>query len=169
MLEWTIATIHASQVERMLLVVGHAAARLDDVCPWLPRVVAEDHAEGLAATLRRGIAVAERDGWAAALVCLGDMPLVRPRTIDRLIEAYDEATGAVDAVVPLYDGARGNPVLWDRRMFSALRALQGDRGGRALLAMPGLIGVSVQTDDPGVLADFDTPERLAAFAAGRPH
>ncbi len=164
MLERTIAAVRGSGADGVVLVVGHGAARLDRICPELPRVAAEDHAEGLAASLRHGLAEAERLGWTAALVCLGDMPLVRPGTIDRLVAHH--GADAADVVLPLADGRRGNPVLWDRRMFPALRALRGDGGGRSLLATPGLRVAALETGDPGVLADFDTPERLAAFAAG---
>ncbi len=166
-LERTVAAIRGSGARPIVLVCGHAAGRLSGICPELPRVVAADHAEGLAASLRAGIARAGTDGWRAALVCLGDMPLVWPATIDRLIEAHRRGGDAVDVVLPLAAGRRGNPLLWDRRQFAALGTLRGDAGGRALLAAPGLRCLQVETGDPGVLADFDTPERLAAFASGR--
>ncbi len=166
MLERTVAAVLGSRARPVVLVGGHEAGRLREVCPGLPLVAAADHAEGMAASLRVGIARAKADGWGAALVCLGDMPLVRSATIDRLIEAHGGGD-AIDVVLPLADGRRGNPLLWDRRLFAALAALRGDAGGRTLLGAPGLRRLEVETGDPGVLVDNDTPERLAAFAAGR--
>ena len=52
---------------------------------------------------------------------------------------------------------RGNPVLWPRHTFDALCALDGDRGGKALLARdPGAV-LEVAVDDAGTLLDVDTP------------
>ena len=36
-------------------------------------------------------------------------------------------------MVPTFDGKRGNPVLWSRRFFADLMALQGDVGARHLI------------------------------------
>lgn len=71
----------------------------------------------------------EADG---AVVCLGDMPQVEAGLIDRLIGAFDPERGALIAV-PTVDGKRGNPVLWSRRFFPELMALEGDVGARHLI------------------------------------
>ena len=59
---------------------------------------------------------ADADG---AIVCLGDMPQVSAKLIDRLIAAFDPERGAL-VVIPTIDGKRGNPVLWSRRFFPDL-------------------------------------------------
>lgn len=171
MLMRTLDRLRASRVERIVLVLGHAAAaRLAAVMARygaghaMTVVQAVDHAEGLAASLRCGIRVAAQEDWRASLVCLADMPLVGADVIDRLLEAHDDVPDRADAVVPLAGGRRGNPILWDRSMFARLLTLQGDRGGRALLQDPCTRVRLVETGDAGVLADFDTPDRLAMFA-----
>ena len=78
-------------------------------------VQAPDYAEGLSASLKAGIAAVPPD-CAAALVCLGDMPLVTGRMIDRLLAAYDPDEGRL-IVLPVFHGKQGNPMLWDRRFF----------------------------------------------------
>lgn len=171
MIARTTAEAQASRLDQVLLVLGHDAGRIRAACPGVAFVVAGDHAEGLAASLRCGISHADAAGWGAALVCLGDMPLVSSSLLDRLLEAYRGAEPPPDAVVPLCRGVRGNPVLWDRRMFPQLRALSGDKGARCLLDAPHLRSLALETDDPAVLADFDTPDRVALFARqdGSPH
>lgn len=161
----TVAAARSSGLDEVLLVLGHQADRLRDLSPQTESVLAVDHAEGLAASLRSGIAAAAARRWEAALVCLGDMPLVTPALIDRIIAAYRAAADTPDAVIPLAGGRRGNPVLWHRRTFPALLALHGDAGGRQLLDRPEMRLLAIETADPAVLADFDTPERLALFAA----
>lgn len=167
MIARTIAAARLSRLDRLLLVLGHEADRLRPLSAGTEIVLAGDHAEGLAASLRCGIAVAMDERWDAAMVCLGDMPLVMPAVIDRLITAFCEAPDAPDAVLPLAGGRHGNPVLWHRRMFPALLALRGDTGGRDLLRQPAIRLLTIETGDPSVLADFDTPERLALFGIQR--
>ncbi len=88
-------------------------------------------ADGLGTSLKAGIAAlpAEVDG---AIVCLGDMPQVDAALIDRLIGAFDPDKGAL-VVVPTIDGKRGNPVVWSRRFFPDLMAVEGDVGARHLI------------------------------------
>ncbi len=166
MIARTLEAAEASGADPVLLVLGHDAARLRSACPGAASLHAADHAEGLAASLRCGIAEAERDGWDAVLVCLGDMPLVLPATLRRLIGSWQEASPRRDAVLPLWNGRRGNPVLWDRRMFPSLLGLRGDAGARALLDRSSTAVLAVEVEDEAVLEDFDTPERLASFRAG---
>ena len=79
--------------------------------------------------------------------------------LDRLIAAFDPAVGR-DIIVPVHDGQRGNPVLWGRAHFDALRGLTGDRGARALLDINPVFTVEAGL---GALTDLDTPEALAAW------
>lgn len=176
MLLRTLASLQASRLEPVVLVLGHAAAARQQALEASPGAIgsaslrvmhAPDHAEGIAASLRCGIAQAVREGWQAAMICLGDMPLVTAGVLDRLLEAYRSSAPQPDAVVPLAGGRRGNPVLWRRAMFPQLLALRGDQGARAVLDRPGTQVLGVEIGDPGVLADFDTPARLALFAADR--
>jgi molybdenum cofactor cytidylyltransferase len=121
-------------------------------------VTAADYAEGLSASLRAGLAAVPASA-AAALVVLGDMPLVTAASLDRLIEAYDAEEGRL-IVAPIYGGQTGNPILWDRRFFAAMMALRGDAGARALLRQHADAVAQVELDDT-VLRDFDTAESLA--------
>ncbi|KQX20147.1 MULTISPECIES: nucleotidyltransferase family protein [unclassified Sphingomonas] len=117
-----------------------------------------DHALGMGHSLAAAIG-AVPDDWTAAIICLADMPFVRPATLQALA-----AAAAPDAVLrPAFDGRPGNPVLWGRDHFAALGSLTGDRGGRDILA--GHPAALIACDDPGVLVDIDTPEALAEARA----
>jgi molybdenum cofactor cytidylyltransferase len=118
-------------------------------------VTADDFAEGLSRSLRAGIAAVPAD-WSAALVCLGDMPRLEPA----LLSALAAAPG--DVAIPVWDGKRGNPVRWSRRHFARLMTLEGDVGGKAVLAdAVRLTQVPALSD--AVLDDIDTPAALAAL------
>ncbi len=67
--------------------------------------------------------------------------------------------------MPVIDGKRGNPVLWSRRFFPELMALQGDMGARFLIGKYPEAVVEVPMTGQGALIDIDTPDALAAVKA----
>ena len=64
------------------------------------------------------------------------------------------------AVLPTFDGRRGNPVLLGRALFPEISSLSGDQGARRLLAQHAGQVLEIAVDDPGVLRDVDRPEAL---------
>ncbi len=160
----TLDALAAAGLPPPLVVTGHMAdavrAALGGRAAMV--VVAPDYAAGLSRSLAAGVTAAPA-AWQAALVVLGDMPAVAPATYAALAAAADTA----DAVaVPVFDGRRGNPVAWGRAYWPRLLALTGDRGARALLDAVEVAEIAV--DDPGIFADIDTPEDLAAATAASP-
>jgi molybdenum cofactor cytidylyltransferase len=119
-------------------------------------------ADGLSSSLRTGLA-ALPPGVEGALICLGDMPLVRGAVLDRLIDAFDPDEGRA-IVAPTFDGKQGNPMLWARQFFPAMAALTGDVGARHLAAENAAVTAEVEIGDAAVLRDFDTPEALETLA-----
>lgn len=57
---------------------------------------------------------------------------------------------------------RGNPNVFPREFFPALRALEGDRGGSAVIRQYPERYLAVDVP-PEALADVDTPEALRAI------
>lgn len=151
----------ASGARPVIAVLGHEADAVRAALAGLDLrlVIARDHAEGLSASLRAGLAEvpAHCEG---ALVLLGDMPDVSAGLIDRMIGALADDRG-LDAVVPLVDGERGNPVLLTRSIFARVAALSGDQGARKLLTVDG-IRVAEVAADAGARLDIDAPAALAA-------
>jgi molybdenum cofactor cytidylyltransferase len=168
MLGTTLVRLGASAIDGVVVVVGHEAglvgAEAALALEGVAIVEAERFADGLSATLAAGIAAVPDDAE-GVLVVLGDMPLVRTGTTDLLLAAFRASGAAAPIVVPTHDGRRGNPVLWHRAHLPALAALDGDGGGRSLLAARADDVVTVATDDGGVLADIDTPGALEAARA----
>ena len=161
----TVDQMLASGVRPVHVVLGHQAARVREALAGrgVRFVEASDHAHGLSASLRAGLASLPEE-TPAVLVCLGDMPLVGASVIDRILAAYDPDEGR-SVVVPTAAGVRGNPVLWDRRHIPALLSLAGDHGARRLFGALEDELVEVETGDDAVLRDFDTPESLAGLPA----
>lgn len=115
-------------------------------------------------SLRLGLASLAPES-AAAVVLPVDHPLVRTGTVAALIDHW-RATGASGASTPvtrpLHDGRPGHPTLFPRAMWSALMApLPG--GAREVVEDGRRPTEDVPVEDPGVLADIDTPEAYARW------
>lgn len=117
-----------------------------------------DHAEGMGATLRTGVASLPPDA-AGVFVFLGDMPRVPAAVLPQLAAAV--AAGA-PAAAPTFEGQRGHPVLFARALFPGLLALKGDEGARAVLRTLGDRLALIESPDAGVLFDVDRPHDLDA-------
>lgn len=162
MLLHAVEAVEASAATPLIVVTGHepeqVAAALGDQRPVTithnPRF-----AEGLSTSLATGIA-AVPEGCDGALVCLGDMPRVTSALLDRMIAAFNPVEGRA-IVIPTRHGKRGNPVLFDRRFFAAIRDVAGDTGARHLIGQHEDLVAEIAVDDDSIFLDVDTPEALA--------
>ena len=154
-----------SRARPVIVVTGHQRERVEAALTGLPVDFVHNarFADGLGGSLRTGIAAlpAQADG---VIVCLGDMPQVEAAMIDRLVGALDPDKGALIAV-PSIDGQRGNPVVWSRRFFPDLMAVEGDVGARHLIGRYSEAVVEVPFPGSAALTDVDTPEALEAVKA----
>jgi molybdenum cofactor cytidylyltransferase len=111
--------------------------------------------EGMGRSLAAAVArTRDADAW---VVALADMPWVRATTIAEIVAAL--GAGASIAA-PVHRGRRGNPVGFAARWGDALRALDGDRGARDVIAAAGAGLTSIEVDDDGVIHDVDVPADL---------
>jgi molybdenum cofactor cytidylyltransferase len=155
----------ASRAKPVIVVVGHERAEVEKALAGLPVQLVHnpDFAQGLGTSLKAGIAAvpAEADG---TIVCLGDMPQVDASLIDQLITAFDPDRGAL-IVMPTVEGRRGNPVLWSRRFFPDLMAIEGDVGARHFIGRYSEAVLEVPLEGRAALVDVDTPEALVGVKA----
>jgi molybdenum cofactor cytidylyltransferase len=150
----------ATAARPVVVVTGHDAARVRAALAGREVIFVHnpDYAAGLASSLKAGVA-ALGDKLDGALVCLGDMPWVRPEHVEALLAAFADDTAAI--CVPVHERKRGHPVLWPARYFGEIARLEGDVGARALLDEHADRVRLVPVADPGVALDVDTPDALA--------
>ncbi|MBV9569224.1 MAG: nucleotidyltransferase family protein [Hyphomicrobiales bacterium] len=153
----TVEAVLASRAHPVIIVTGHETQKLVEALAGLEvlRVGNPRYAEGLSTSLNIGLA-SLTDEARAALICLGDMPLIEPATLDKLIESFEKEPER-DAVVPAHGGEWGNPVLLSRKLFPLVATLRGDMGARKLLQERNDVRV-LEVGDPAILRDADTPE-----------
>ena len=150
LLEHVLAVMEAAPLDRTVVVLG---ARADEVRAAVPLhgaevVVAADWDEGMAASLRAGVAALA--DCEAVVVVLGDQPLLSPDAVARVTEAGGPAARAT------YGGVPGHPVLIGRELFDRVRALEGDEGAAVLIRD----AIAVPCDGLGRPDDIDTRTEL---------
>ena len=158
-------TVLDAALDPVVVVLGHDADAVRRALDGLPVrfVVNPEHETGIGSSVRAGVrAVATVEG---AMIVLGDMPWLAVPDLRALVGAFAPGEGR-GICAPVAGGRRGNPVLWGARYFPELRALEGDVGGRRLLAEHAEDVHEVPVAGDGVVADVDTPEALDAARAG---
>ena len=157
MVRYVAEIVVATGLDQVIVVTGaHAReveAALDGLAVELARN--ESWSEGMSSSMRTGLS-ALRPGVQAVLMVLGDQPGLTSALLQSLVARY-RATRAL-IVAPVYRGQRGNPVLFDRVLFPELLAVQGDRGGRALVIRYTDRVEQVEVDNPAVIMDVDSPQ-----------
>jgi molybdenum cofactor cytidylyltransferase len=160
LLDDALRAAFAAPVRAVTVVVGADAERVAQAARVFDArvriVVAQDHASGMAASLKAGVASLAAD-VDAAFVFLGDMPRVPLVVLGALERAV--ADGAV-AAAPVFEGRRGNPVVLARSLFAEIAKLTGDMGARKVLDGLGERLALVEAPDDGVLFDVDVPDDL---------
>jgi molybdenum cofactor cytidylyltransferase len=141
----------------VVVVLGAEAEACAAVLSDLPArtVVNEGWQEGLASSIRAGLAVLERErpGVDAAILSVADQPYLTPVLLDSLIE-HQRATGQ-KIIAAQYAGVPGPPALFCSSLFPQLQTLRGDEGARRVLRENPDSVVLVPFPD-GAL-DVDTP------------
>jgi CTP:molybdopterin cytidylyltransferase MocA len=162
-LERAIGVLFEGGCSHVAVVLGAAAPEALDLLtdggwtddPDLSVVLALDHADGMGASLRAGLASLAEPEHTAALVMLVDLPDVGATVVRRLLDgaAQDSLARAT------YAGQPGHPVLIGRTHWAGVLAtLGGDHGARGYLDAHGVRDVAC--DDLATGRDLDRPEDL---------
>jgi len=110
--------------------------------------------EGQLSSLKAAIRKIPADA-SGIIVCLIDHPMVKVKTIGRLIDIFKKATP--HGVIPVFSGRGGHPVIFAREVFSALLKAPLKRGARAVTGDTSYSFFRVDVEDPYILQDIDTP------------
>ena len=168
LLERTIRNIanNLDEVLNKILVVLRAddtefaealTSRIDN--PNIVYFCAPNSSQGMGSSLADSIS--QISNWEAALVCLGDMPLLQSQTLQALLSAYTEhPLNAAPIIIPTHQTRRGHPVVFDAAYFTELSHLSGDQGAKSILQAHKSEVVELAVEDASILKDYDTAEEL---------
>ncbi len=129
----------------------------------LPAVTQTKPEEGQLSSLLLGWKTwGERAPW--VLVCLVDHPFVEQGTYGQLLQARSENEEALVWSLS-YRGRGGHPALFSREFLRRLEGAPVEQGARPLVQALGPLRSWVETDDPAIRWDVDTPEQYQRFLA----
>jgi molybdenum cofactor cytidylyltransferase len=155
--EWAIDHAAAAGLDAVYVVRGDTDLPVPPLAADAVRFVANERwREGMATSLRAGLARARRDGHHAVVVGLGDQPLVLSESWRRVAGAKAKPIG-----VATYNGTRGNPVRLSSLVWPLL-PVAGDQGARVVMQRrPDLV---MEVPCPGGGADIDTVDDLREWS-----
>jgi molybdenum cofactor cytidylyltransferase len=113
------------------------------------------YASGMLSSVRCGIKALAPD-CQAALVALGDQPMIGSPLIDQMITAFNATDKQI--LIPTCKDQRGHPLLFSRRYFSEILTDFDDTGLHGLLQVHAQDILELKVSTPSVLGDIDRPE-----------
>ena len=151
-------------LDLVILVLGYESDRALEALKELIdspklRVLTNPHWErGRAESLKLGLAAVPAHA-PGAVVLLGDMPLVTPELIARVVEAFLRTH---TLCFPVYRGLPGRPVAIPRELFGEFAQLSGDASGLPILQKywERAIKLELAPHEEPTQWDVDTPEDL---------
>jgi molybdenum cofactor cytidylyltransferase len=155
-----IAETMLAAVPRLVIVIGAHRERVRAAIPRDPRILIVEnpnYARGQLSSLKVGLDAVQPDA-SGALVHLGDHPMVKVETFRAMVESYDR-TGKL-IVIARHGGHRGHPVIFDRTIFAELRSAPEEEGARSVVNADSTRIAYVESNDPGINLDLDTPSDL---------
>ena len=163
LIEAVLSELREAPVDEIIAVVGESAGdegeRLRRVCTLYGARIAENPQwqEGISTSVKRGLAACAPDAR-AAVVLLGDQPLVGETAVELLVRAFEEGA---DVAVATYGERPRNPALFARGVWTMLgEELSGDEGARKFIRRHPDLVTEVACDDVANPADVDTVEDL---------
>jgi molybdenum cofactor cytidylyltransferase len=153
----TVRRVADAGLDPVIVVVGHESERVRDAIGTLPcrLVLNPDYLRGVNSSLRVGIRAASEAAARAAVVVLGDMPLVTTSMIETLVITYRQSRPPL--VISDYDGVNAPPMLYDRCLFDELAMSEGQGCGKHVVKRHRHEAQSLSWPAEA-LTDLDVPE-----------
>ena len=166
-IERILTTLREAGIDTVRVVVGWNAQILIPVLercgiPWVRNERFED---GMFSSVQAGVRSLP-SGLRAFFIQPGDMPLVQPATLTRLIAAWDAQPGGT--LYPCYQGRRGHPPLIAVDYIPEILLTTPSAVLRELLARHAEDARDIEVADPGILVDLDTPDDYQESLRGDP-
>jgi molybdenum cofactor cytidylyltransferase len=158
-----VATALAAGLDPVLVVVGHERERVQEELMGLrcKPVFNPDYARGIHSSLKAGIEALPAETQ-AAVVLLGDMPLVRSEMVRALVDAFRR--GSAPLAISLYGEVVAPPIVYARSLFPELREIDGDGCGKRVVKHHRAEALELRWPEE-TLTDLDSPEDVERVRA----
>lgn len=158
MLEKVIHTVEEADFGEIILVVNRENLELlgtSKIEGHVKVTINETPEAGAASSIREALRHVGTDSQGLAFI-MADQPYMTAETMNGLIARFEENPDRI--VIPQLDGQNGSPVIFPIDLLPAFEAIEGDVGGKQVIAQfPGRI-MYHEVDSIFELKDIDTPE-----------
>ena len=155
-----VKSVSNSLVDAVLVVVGFEAEKIKAVLhdQSVKFVENPSYEEGMTTSIQSGVKASSNEST-GLMICLADMPFAETSDLNRLIQAFNDyqSTESSLIIVPVFQGKRGNPVLFSGVFRDKILTHKGDGCRENVRQFPHYVKeVSMENDN--LLRDIDTPE-----------
>lgn len=157
MLETVLQNVKGAGLKNIIVVLGEKNDKILELVSnaHVMHCYNDDYKSGMLSSVQCGFRNIPED-FDAALVFQGDQPLISPLSVRSVIEEYISADFGI--VIPVFAKKRGHPILIDSKYRDKIEKLDPSKGLRSLASLYPEDVLEVETNDPGILRDFDTYE-----------
>ncbi|MBA4408546.1 MAG: nucleotidyltransferase family protein [Bacteroidota bacterium] len=153
--EIVIENILNSGIDKIMVVLGANHDEIDEVLKsWPVKTVRnENFREGMHTSVISGVKALPENAK-AAMIFLGDQPFIPGKAIQTVAEAWQSSGKGI--IIPLFDGKRGHPPLYDMKLRNEILNLDPSVGLRSVaMKFPDEI-CEIETFCPEIVRDIDT-------------
>lgn len=162
-LQTVISTLQAAGILDILVVTGGAHRQMEALVGRSVKTVFNENysISEMLGSIQTGLAAKMDSDVNAALICLGDQPQVKEKSVRQVCDAFLSKHPAI--VVPSYKMHRGHPWLLARPLWDEFLTLKPPQTPRDFLKNYADQIKYVEIDTPSVIEDLDTPEDYLKF------
>ena len=154
-----VESVCASAADAVLVVLGHEAEKIKAVLQDLTVSFVNNTCfeEGMTTSIQSGVKAASTEST-GLMICLADLPFAETSDFNRLIQAFTDfrRTESSLIIVPVFQGQRGNPVLFSAEFRDKILAHKGE-GCREIVRQYPQSVREVCMENDNLLRDIDTP------------
>jgi len=156
-LETVITTYKAAGIDDILVVTGGAREQVETLIGNLAKTVFNpNYAKGeMLSSVQAGLTTLKPE-VEAVLIGLGDQPQVQERSVQLVVEAYQESGASIG--VPSFQMRRGHPWLVARQHWDEIQRMHSPDSLRDFLNRHADEIHYVAVENDSILQDLDTPE-----------
>jgi molybdenum cofactor cytidylyltransferase len=156
-IERVLENVLASYVENVVVVLGSHKEQILEVIEKFPvmHCYNSNYKDGMLSSVKCGLEYLPA-GFRAAMVFLGDQPMVETSVINKMIESYFDSGNGI--LVPVFENQRGHPLMADKKYRDEIIGLDDPEGLKGLLRRHPDDILEVDSERQSVLMDIDTKE-----------
>lgn len=130
-IEMVIKAIKESNIDEIILVYREEKIKEIGIKNKVKTVYNDRAKLGQSESIKLGVNASpiETDAF---MFFVGDQPFLDPSIINELIDVFEEQN--TDIVAPMYKGKRGNPIIFSSKLKDELLKIEGDDGGKSIVA-----------------------------------